>query len=142
MATPVGLEPTTPGLEVQCSNPTELRGHRISILANSWQPTELSLTIRPENRRPIQLSYGHAVLQELPPEMLRCDTGSRFQANRETWPRLANLEKGLWFEQEFHCDADVRRNGFTSPRGGLVLILLESFRRGVPQRSCPRNDLH
>ena len=30
----MGLEPTTPGLEVQCSDPTELRGHRISILTN------------------------------------------------------------------------------------------------------------
>jgi hypothetical protein len=34
LATPVGLEPTTPGLEVQCSDPTELRGHRIPILTN------------------------------------------------------------------------------------------------------------
>ena len=58
MATPVGLEPTTPGLEVQCSNPTELRGHRISILANSWRLTDLSLTLCLEGRRSIQLSYG------------------------------------------------------------------------------------
>jgi hypothetical protein len=64
MATPVGLEPTTPGLEVQCSNPTELRGHRISILTKlaahrvkfdellRWQtlyPTELRARDYPDS---------------------------------------------------------------------------------------------
>jgi hypothetical protein len=76
----VGLEPTTPGLEVQCSNPTELRGHRISILANLLAAYRVTLTIYVEGRRSIQLSCGrvnyidfktfvsreHAVLQELP----------------------------------------------------------------------------
>jgi hypothetical protein len=47
MATPVGLEPTTPGLEVQCSDPTELRGRRASILANSWRLTAIAILTNP-----------------------------------------------------------------------------------------------